>query len=126
MKEKSKLSSVASCGKTGRPKAACDGGLLSPGEFVLQEHLQELDVAELAGPGLGEPHLQGVEHTSQLERLQASARATCEETARSSLLLLGPKGVRAVQPRRHLDAGEDLLDVASFSVPAIRMPLTVR
>ena len=49
---------------------AGDAGGVTPCQLVLAEHLQELDVAELAGTGLGETHLQGVEHPRQRERAE--------------------------------------------------------
>jgi len=56
----------------GGPDPSGDRGRGPPVELVLAEDLQELLMAELAGAGLDEPDLQGVEHPGQLQGPQGA------------------------------------------------------
>ena len=49
----------------GGAQAAGDGGGVSAGQLVLAQDLEELDVAEGAGPGLGQAGVEGLEHPGQ-------------------------------------------------------------
>ena len=44
-------------------------------DLVLAEDLQEVQVAEFAGGGLGQAGVEGLEHAGQLQGAQALARA---------------------------------------------------
>src|SRR6266566_881338 len=54
----------------GPAQPAGDGGGLAAGDLVLAQDLEELDVAEFPGPGLGQAGVDGVEHARQLQRPQ--------------------------------------------------------
>ena len=50
-------------------------GRVASGELVFAEHLEELDVAELTGGGLGQAGVDGLEHAAELEGTQCRLRA---------------------------------------------------
>jgi hypothetical protein len=47
-----------------------DRGGLAAGDLVVAEDLQELQMAEFPGAGLGQPGVEGLQHPAQLERAQ--------------------------------------------------------
>ena len=71
---KSKSSKVAVLLEAGAADASGQGGGLAAGDLVLAEHLQELEVAECAGAGLGQAGVEGVEHAGQLQGAQRVAQ----------------------------------------------------
>ena len=56
--------------EAGLADPAGERGGVAPGDLVLAEHLEELEVAELTGGGLGEAGFEGVEHPGQLQGAQ--------------------------------------------------------
>jgi hypothetical protein len=52
----------------GAAQPAGDGLGLAPGDLVVAEDLQELDVAEFPGAGLSQAGVEGLEHPGQLQR----------------------------------------------------------
>ena len=54
----------------GLAQPAGDGHGLAAGDLVLAQDLEELDVAEFPGAGLGQAGVDGGEHPGQLERAQ--------------------------------------------------------
>lgn len=55
--------------------ASGQGGVLAAGDFVFAEHLQELEMPELAVAGLGQAGVEGVEHAPELEGFQCGSQA---------------------------------------------------
>ncbi len=131
-----------------------DGGGLAAGDLVFAQDLEELDVAEFAGAGLGEPGLEGVQHPGQPQDAQGlveragldrgdhgrrGGRGRGEgghDALPSAPALIGttfpaangPAANRASGPCRNAAAPPSPAGVVtgSASVPAVRMPLTVR
>ena len=64
---KSKPSRVASLSNRARRMRRWQGHGLAAGDLVLAEDLEEVQVAELAGVGLGEAGVEGGEHPGQLQ-----------------------------------------------------------
>ena len=64
---KSKPSRVASVSNLARRIRRLQGHGLAAGDLVLAEDLQEVQVAELPGAGLGEAGVEGGEHPGQLQ-----------------------------------------------------------
>ena len=62
------------CGKgllePGAPGAPGDGGGLPPGDLVVAEDPEELQVSEFPGAGLGQSGVEGLQHSAELERAQ--------------------------------------------------------
>ena len=54
----------------GAADAAGDGGGLPAGDLVVAEDLQELQVAEFPGAGLGQAGVEGLQHPAELQRAQ--------------------------------------------------------
>src|SRR5205823_3591962 len=96
------------------------GGRFSAGDLVSAQHLQELQVSEGAGAGLGQTGIESVEHAGQLEGAQHRDELSVAERAHGC-------SPNAAGPRSH--AGVSTASKAgwtgAFSVPAARMPLTV-
>ena len=57
--------------EAGPAQPAVHGHGLAAGDLVVAEHLQELQVAEFAGAGLGQAGVEGVQHPGQLQGAQA-------------------------------------------------------
>ena len=51
----------------GAAQPPVDGHGVAAGDLVFAEDLEELDVAEFPGAGLGQPGVDGVEHAGQLQ-----------------------------------------------------------
>jgi len=94
---------------------------LAPADLVLKQHLEELEVAELAAAGLLEARLERGQHAGELQGLELALKlmAFHGQTSRWAKRLSGPcswagaVGVRSGSASRR-------------SRPAARMPLTVR
>src|SRR4029077_11552405 len=106
----------------GGPDPPGDLGGVAAGQLVLAQHLEELGVPEGAGPGLGQPRVQGVEHAGQAQRLQHGGEP-CWAPG-------GPRCSPPNAPGPRSQAGTPAPGSGSWtpscSVPAARMPLTVR
>ena len=61
---------MAGCSKRAARSRRIQGGGVAAGDLVFAEHLQELEMAELAGMGLGEAGVEGVQHAGQLQGAQ--------------------------------------------------------
>ena len=125
LKLKSKLSRVASQRQVGGPEPAGDLGGVAAGQLVLAEDLEELDVAEGAGSGLGQAGVEGVEHPGQAAAGVAPGPAGLGGGRRSSA---APRS--RTRPGRAARPGVSTPGsggwTAALSVPAARMPFTVR
>lgn len=114
--------------EAGRAHPALDRRCLPAGDLVLAEDLEELEMAEVAGVRLGEPGLEGVEHARQRERLQAVLQLVAprhDAAPSSSAGRSRPKSwAGPCRCAGALPAPGD--GAASTSVPAARMPFTVR
>ena len=92
-----------------------------PGRLVLAETLEQLDVAELAGGGLGQTGLEGVEHAEELELGQRLFQVVRLHRAASSM-----SKSRSGPCRWAGAAGGDWVSwSSSSSIPATKMPFTV-
>ena len=93
-------------------------------ELVLTEDLEELDVAELTGAGLSQPGVDGVEHAAEFEGTQRGFElcGLGHPTASPPRWAKRPSA-----PWRCAGASGTMTSSApSASVPATRIPLTVR
>ena len=63
----------------GAAQASGHGHGVTAGDFVLAEDLQEVEVAEFAGGGLGEPGVEGFEHAGQFQGAQAVVQCNVED-----------------------------------------------
>ena len=101
---------------------ALDARRIPAVQLVLAQHLEELDVTELTGVGLGQARLQGVEHARQGKRAQRGLELVGPHCPAASAS--GPN--MASWPWRWAGAraGGDSSS-PSRSVPAARMPFTV-
>ena len=68
-------SRVACLLEAGAAEPAGEGGGVAAGDLVLAQDLEELEVAELPGAGLGEAGVEGVEHPGQLQVRSVGASA---------------------------------------------------
>ena len=91
-------------GQVGGPQAPGHRRRFSACQLILAQDLEELEVAESAGPGLGQAGVEGLEHPGQLERAQHRAPGRCGARSSSSPLL--PERPGASQPRRGFGAGQ--------------------
>jgi hypothetical protein len=55
------------------------GHVLAAGDLVLAEDLQEVQVPEFAGLGLGEAGVEGFQHAGQLQRAQAGVQGGVDD-----------------------------------------------
>jgi hypothetical protein len=122
----------------GAADPAGDGVAVAAGDLVVAEHLEELDVAEFPGSGLGEAGFEGLEHPGQLQGPQGlvqgglhdHADTSASEAVSGSSVVgrattlpnsrSGPCRNAAAPPSPVAGGG------GSASAPAKRMPLTVR
>jgi len=110
-------------GEAGRPDPPGDLGGIAAGQLVLAQDLEELGVPEGPGAGLGQPRLQRVQDAGQAQRLQDGGEPGG-----------GPGRGHCCSPpnaaRPRSQAGTPVPGSGSWtpscSVPAARMPLTVR
>jgi hypothetical protein len=75
--------------EAGAAEAALHGHGLAAGEFVVAQDLEELQVAELAGAGLGKAGVQGVEHAGKLQGAEALVEGGADDGHWSPSCLLG-------------------------------------
>ena len=134
----------------GAADAAGDGLGVAAGDLVVAEHLQELDVAEFPGAGLGQAGFEGLEHPGQLQRAQRLVQGGFDDHAdtpcsamavRSAVARVGAAGgaigagSATTLPNSCAGPCRNAARAAvtgrcggggSASAPAARMPLTVR
>ena len=120
---KSKSSTVAVCSKWAACSRRSKAGGVAAGGLVLAQHLEELDVAELPAVGLAEPGLEGVEHPEQLQRRRLSSSWWVRVTTPAAG---GEELRRGRADGRAPTAASRPRSSPSCSVPATRIPLTVR
>ena len=82
---KSNSSRVAGLVEPGAAQSAGDGGGVAAADLVVAEDLQELEVAEFPGAGLGEAGVEGVQHPGQFQRAQAVVQGGVDD-AHAALL----------------------------------------
>ena len=118
---------------------------VAAGDLVLAEDLEEVQVAELAGVGLGEAGVEGSEHAGQLQVPERGGQGAAVGNGdgghdvasavfpwrTASLVTVPGRGMTFANdagPRRNADAPPSPAAAGSVSrsVPAARMPLTVR
>jgi len=61
--------------EAGAPDPTGQRGGVAAGDFVFAEHLQEFQVPEFPGAGLGQAGIEGVEHPGEFEGLECGAQA---------------------------------------------------
>ncbi len=114
----------------GRVDPAHERRRVPAGDLVLAQRLEELQVAEVPAVGLGEARVEGVQHPRQAQRTERGRELMRPGHADASPSSASPSrsSKRPCEPRRC--AGTDtivvVIAVPSCSVPAARMPLTVR
>ena len=110
--------------EAGGSQPAVQGGGVAAGDLVFAQHLEELEVAELAGLGLAEAGVEGVEHPGQAAGSAGRSRADgCGSSTPAASVSNSALGtVQVGGGGRARRSGP----VSSRSVPAARIPLTVR
>ena len=112
--------------EAGGPDPAHERRRLAPGDLVLAEGLEELQMPEVARVRLGEAGVKGVEHARETERAEGRPELVGPRHPTASSPPSGPSK-RPRQPRRWAGTAAIVVGgVPSSSVPAARMPLTVR
>ena len=110
-------------GEPGGPDPPGDLGGVAAGELVLAQHLEELGVPEGAGAGLGQPRVQRVEHAGQAQRLEHRGEPAGAAGGGHRCSPPNASGPRSQAGTATPGSGSW---TPSCSVPAARMPLTVR
>lgn len=107
---------------------ADDGGGVTAGDLVLAERVEELDVSEVAGVGLSETGIEGVEHPGEFQRPQDAVElmGVCHHATRSSLPVSGLNSLAGPWRCAGVLDAVSMPGWPSCSVPAARMPLIVR
>ena len=143
---KSNPSRVASVSNRARRIRRCQGHGLAAGDLVLAQDLEEVQVAEFPGAGLGEAGVEGGEHAGQLQLAQRGReRAAVGDRdggghdgapsavtgVTASLGIVPGRGMTFANeagPRRNAAAPPSPAAAGSWSrsAPAARMPRTVR
>ena len=109
--------------EAGLADPADERGGVAAGDLVLAEHLEELEVAELPGAGLGEAGFEGVEHPGELQGAQRRLELVAAGHDATSPSMAN----RRAGPWRCAGAaGVVGVSTVVVSVPAARIPLTVR
>lgn len=105
-----------------------DRGGVAPADLVFAEHLEELEVTELAGLGLREARVEGVEHPREPQGPQRRLDLMGPGHDATSTTPSSPSRSKSRRaPWRCAGAtGGSGSVVVWVSVPAARMPLTVR
>ena len=128
--------------EAGTADPTSQGGGVAAGDLVFAEHLQEFQVSEFPVVGLGQPGIEGVEHPGEFEGLQCGAQAgivnghdnapvvdvVAAERDRGGEVQAVRSVSKASGPRS-IAGGTGALRAgwsSPCSVPATRMPLTVR
>ena len=96
---KSNPSRVAGLLEAGAAEPAGDGGGLPAGDLVLAEDLQELQVAEFAGAGLGQAGVEGSQHPDSF-RACAGCRAVRCRRGRRGVVLIADRRAWSVRSAR--------------------------
>ncbi len=72
--------------EAGSADAPGQGGGFAAGDLVFAEHLQEVQVPEVAVAGLGQPGIEGVEHAGEFEGRSALPAGWVEDAHDCDLL----------------------------------------
>ena len=107
--------------EAGRLQPALEAGGVAPGCLVAAQGLEQLDVPQFAGVGLGQPGLERLQHAEELQLAELVLQVMGRLHSATSI------SNRPSGPCRWAgaDGGTSGCSSPSCSVPATRMPLTV-